>query len=511
MRSPSERPSRSSHVQHSVLILSTCLLQLELRIHHSFLPRFIYETMKLQTQFFSLITLHCLGSVFAVPSADPADYGSDRIISRDVCVIGGGSAGTYAAVRLQQMGKSIVVVEKQGELGGHTNTYEDPETGQTYDYGVQIFTNRSVVRDYFDLLDVPLEGVDVTSAGISNPIDFSTGERVEVEAEDPTAGLQRYIEQLARYPFIAVGFDLPEEIPEDLLLPFGEFATKYDLGAAAVQIIVQVVQGVGKPLDLLTIYVMKYFNLEVAQGAATGFVRSANSNNSALYANARARFGADVLLDSQVIATRRSRGGADRGFNFVVVRTPSGIRLIKARKLVVAFPQKIEHFRGFDLDRRERDVFSKFESSVYYTTLLENTNLPEGTVLIATGADEQFNVPVIPGPNSVSPTGITGLFNLFYTSERPLPIDEVKETISEDILRLQNAGFDTTRPDFVEFEAHSPFQLVVSAEEIRNGFYGRFNGLQGYRDTFYTGAALSAHSSGVIWEFTEALLQEIAA
>lgn len=460
---------------------------------------------------FSLLALCWLSSVCAVPSTFPADYDNGRTITRDVCVIGGGSGGTYAAVRLNQMGKSVVIVEKQSELGGHTNTYEDPETGQTFDYGVQIFTNRSVVFDYFNALDVPLETFEISASEISNPIDFTTGERVELDSEDPTLGLQRYTEQLVKYPFISVGFDLPEQIPEDLLLPFGDFATKYDLGGAAVRLITQIVQGVGKPLDLLTIYVMKYFNLEVIQGAAGGFVRSANNNNSALYRNAEAKFGSDVLLDSQVIAVRRSRGGSDRGFNFVAVQTPSGYKIIRARKLVVAFPQVIENFRGFDLDGRERNVFSTFENSFYYTSLLENTGLPEGTAITATGEDEQFNVPAIPGPNGLVPTGISGLFNVLYSSDQPLSNDEVKNAISDDVIRLQNSGFNTTRPDFVEFEAHNPFQLVVSANEISKGFYSRLNGLQGYRNTFYTGAALSAHSSAVIWEFTEGLLDEIAA
>ena len=463
------------------------------------------------TQSFGLLALCWLSSVCAVPSTFAAGYENDRIITRDVCVIGGGAGGTYAAVRLNQLGKSVVIVEKQGELGGHTNTYEDPETGATFDYGVQIFTKRSVVEDYFNALDVPLETFEISASGISNPIDFSTGERVELDSEDPTLGLQRYTEQLVKYPFISVGFDLPDQIPEDLLLPFGEFATKYDLGGAAVRLITQIVQGVGKPLDLLTIYVMKYFNLEVIQGTAGGFVRSANNNNSALYRNAEAKFGSDVLLDSQVVAVRRSRGESDREFNFIVVQTPSGFKIIRARKLVVAFPQVIENFRGFDLDRKERKVFSKFENSFYYTALLENTNIPEGTAIIATGEDEKFNVPAIPGPNGLIPTGITGLFNVLYTSEEPMSNDEVKKAISDDVIRLQNSGFNTTRPDYVEFEAHNPFQLVVSAKEISKGFYSKLNGLQGYRDTFYTGAALSGHSSALIWEFTEGLLEDIAA
>lgn len=42
-------------------------------------------------------------------------YRSKDIISRDVAILGGGSTGTYSAVRLSQdFGKSVVVVEKNG-------------------------------------------------------------------------------------------------------------------------------------------------------------------------------------------------------------------------------------------------------------------------------------------------------------------------------------------------------------------------------------------------------------
>ena len=50
-------------------------------------------------------------------------YTSADIIERDVAIIGGGSAGTYSAVRLKDMGKSVIVIEKDVILGGNTDTY----------------------------------------------------------------------------------------------------------------------------------------------------------------------------------------------------------------------------------------------------------------------------------------------------------------------------------------------------------------------------------------------------
>ena len=70
---------------------------------------------------------------------DPKNYASKYVITRDVAVIGGGSTGMYAAVNLQNIGKSIVLVEKEKVPGEHTNTYTDPTTGIPVDYGLQAF------------------------------------------------------------------------------------------------------------------------------------------------------------------------------------------------------------------------------------------------------------------------------------------------------------------------------------------------------------------------------------
>jgi monoamine oxidase len=60
-------------------------------------------------------------------------------IERDVCIIGGGAAGTYAALGLRDRGRSVVVVEKSERLGGHCETFRDPASGAAIDIGVIVF------------------------------------------------------------------------------------------------------------------------------------------------------------------------------------------------------------------------------------------------------------------------------------------------------------------------------------------------------------------------------------
>lgn len=149
-------------------------------------------------------------------------------------MIGGGLAGTYAAIRLRLVNQSVAVIEKSGRLGGHTETYHDPETNIPVDYGVLVFDNLTVVTEYFGRFGIPLTTVGSGGGGDgqSQRIDFCSGQPVDGPSGNVTEAMARYAEQLLKYPFLSVGFDLPDPVPDDLLLPFGDFVEKYDLGAA---------------------------------------------------------------------------------------------------------------------------------------------------------------------------------------------------------------------------------------------------------------------------------------
>ena len=72
-----------------------------------------------------------------------------------VAVIGGGATGTYAAIRLRDLGHSVVVVEAADRLFGHTHTYTDPCTGGNTHIGVAVWHELPIVRADLARLDVP--------------------------------------------------------------------------------------------------------------------------------------------------------------------------------------------------------------------------------------------------------------------------------------------------------------------------------------------------------------------
>lgn len=450
-----------------------------------------------------VVALSLVGNGAAVSSGSEQ---KTEYITRDVCIIGGGASGTYAAVRLQDEGQSVVVVEKEEQLGGHTITYTDPATNQTVDYGVVVFHDIDLVKDYFDRLDVEYQKSVMGGPGEEYYVDIETGELLSNYAPpDPTAALQAYADHLLNYTELERGFYLPDPIPEDLLLPFGEFVEKYNLGDA-VRLVATFAEGLGILHEQTTLYVMKNFGLGILKDIQDGFLEAASKNNHEVYDKAHGILGSDVLTESEVIST--SRNASDSVV--VTVQSPSGVKIIQASKLLVTIPPKLENLDGFDLDATERSLFGQFLNTGYYTNLVRNTGLPENTTsVINTDLSRPYDLPELPGIYAVRATSVPGLYSVKYGSPSGIPEEEVKADIIESLKRLQIPGSTAGDLEFVTFSSHAPFELTVPVEAIESGFYEDLYALQGHRNTFYTGAAFHTQDSSLLWEFTEDLLPQL--
>jgi hypothetical protein len=455
----------------------------------------------------SLLASFLLGQAIAHPGAGfgpkpgPKQCDGPGTIVRDVAIIGGGASGTYAAIQLRQMGHSVVVVERESVLGGHTNTYFDPASGMHVDYGVQVWQNIPEARDF--LAHFNISTTTIQFAGISNArVDLRTGENVPAPQGNVTDAMMRYVAQLLKYPYLAEGWNLPDPVPEDLLLPFGQFIEKYDIGPA-VETLTLYAQGLRDWLPYPTVYIMKYFSLGVALGAANGFLGQADGNNMALYEAARKELGDDALLGSTVVGMERPANRPHR----ILVRTPSGYRLIRAKKTIITAPPKLENIGNFDLDDRERGVFGQFESTFYYTTVARVPGLPLGLGIINRAADTPYNLPPLPAVYTITPTRVPEVYTIFYGGGEPKTEGQVKQSIRDSVLSLRAASFNTSEPEILAYNNHSPFELFVSSDKIASGFYRDLYALQGHRNTYYAGAAFHAHDSAAIWKFVGNLLK----
>lgn len=424
-----------------------------------------------------------------------------------MCVIGGGSSGTYTAVRLTDLGRSVVVVEHKDRLGGHCETYTDPATGLTTDIGVVVFHNLPIVKDYFARFDVSL--VTVSESGGSTPVyaDFRTGEAVAGYAPPEPTALEAYFAILQQYPYLAAGYDLPDPVPAELLQPWGDFAAANGL-TSIMQIIAQYAEGFADFLQTPTLYILKYFGLNVLEDIFAGdFLSTPNHDNSALYEAATTYLGENALLNTTVVASSRGTDGVE-----LLAVGPEGPVTIRAGKIVITAPPLPGQLAAFSLDTTELALFSRFRQGNYYTGLVRLPGVPDSTNVANIGADTPYNLPTLPAIYNLSPSSVPGLFDVKFGSNDPLTDVRVCTTILEQLGRLQDAKtIPATQPTFADFSSHTPYELRVSAADIADGFYSRLYGLQGRRNTYWNGAAFAAHDSSLIWQYTETLLPEIAA
>jgi hypothetical protein len=429
-------------------------------------------------------------------------------IVRDVCVIGGGSSGTYAAVRLRNLGKSVVVLEKAGRLGGHAQT--DLVNGTPIDIGVQFFESQNpLVTNYCAQLNVPL--VAATLAGPVPPVnvDFRTGTPVAIPPTDPVAlgtALFTYLQILqTQFPYLDSGFNLPSPVPPDLLLSFGDFATKYGL-QALVPTAFGFAEGFGDVLGQPALYILKLFGLSVAGALATNSFVAVPTGTQTIYNAAAAFLGGDAIVDAQVVAALRGRDCVE-----VLAETPNGPVLVQSEKLVFAIPPLLQNIALLNPDALEVSLFSRFRATYYAASLVQVSGLAPGASVNNVATDTPYNLPPLPGMYGLNPTPVPGYYAGYFGNDTWLPEHRVKADITESIERLSGAIPGLKFEGMNDFTAHAPFHMTVSARDIGAGFYSKLNALQGQNRTFYTGAAFQTNDSSLIWRFTEELLPQIVA
>ncbi|PGH23599.1 hypothetical protein AJ80_02380 [Polytolypa hystricis UAMH7299] len=460
---------------------------------------------------YSLSLILCLSGIPAVLGLnqshlfDVKQYKNVDIIKRDVAIIGGGATGTYAAIGLHDMNKTVVVVERDSAMGGHTRSYKIPGTNSALDFGVRAYNDLEVARKFFARLDIPVVKTTYVHPK-TEYLDLNTGDTVLNQLSLPN--FTRYRNELEKYPYLEYSLDLPEEVPEDLLMPFGDFVEKHSLEDVVYHLYFAT-QGMGDLLQQPTFYVFKYFSQQFLDGLRVGVYITERHNNYEIYENAQRELGGDVLASSQVIASERPTNGSDMN---LVVKTPGGIKLIQASKLLITIPPVIDNMYPFDLNDNEMSLFQQFQNTGWYVSLVNNTGLPDGITVQSANAKSPYNLPVLPDVYILQPTSTKGVFLVKYGSEVTLPDEFVKRDIRERVTKLSmTMNNDSREPDveILAYQSHAPFSLSVSPEAIRDGFYRNLTALQGKRNTWYTGNTWMSPHSAAMWNFTEALLPRI--
>ncbi|OJJ32699.1 hypothetical protein ASPWEDRAFT_743519 [Aspergillus wentii DTO 134E9] len=428
-------------------------------------------------------------------------------ITRDVCIIGGGSTGTYAAIQLKDQKQSVVVVEKKDLLGGHTETLYLPN-GQV-DYGVQGFFNNKITTDYFAKLGIDHEPLLPGSLKTDN-VNFLTGKKVRPPSgllDTITAALQ-YRSAIQQFSYLEYGvYNLPDPVPEDLLRPFGEFVFKHNL-QGALNLIFLFAHGVGNLLEVPTLTVIANFGIPHINALLQGYIRPKHGAYE-LFQKATDKLRQDILFQSTVVNATRTTNGVE----LIVQHADGSRKLIKANKLLLTIPPILSNLDGFDLSDAERSVFQKWEWKSYYAAVLNNTGIPDARNVANLNPNNQpGSLPTTPFIWHLDYPGVSGYLTHKMVGDANFTVQQAKDLIFSDVHRMGTAGtYETRRPNILAFADHTPTTMAVSPEEVRNGFYKSLYALQGQQSTFYTGLAWCSDYATFLWNYTDSVIERMLA
>lgn len=409
-----------------------------------------------------------------------------------------------------EAGKSFAILEKQDELGGYVATYTDPSTNKTMDYGVVVFKNTTTSYNYLtNQLGASMgEFKGFYEGGKTKYLDYTNGNEVSgpVPGANVTEAEQIYLKQMQTYGnlFAGPGFDMPDPIPEDLLLPFGEWVKKYHAEAMAYNVYYL---HAGIVLDMTTLNVMKYHS---QNEYTTGSLYIQNRGNQALYNLAYSKLGGgeNVFLESNIQSLTRSENGVE-----AIVQRPCGTQTFRAKKVIIAIRPRNSDLKQFlDLRPNEERIFSEFSHIHSYTCILNGTGLPIDTGYQLVDLTRTGGIPMVPEAIGISQSGFRDREARAFWWTTPDEISAEKAT--SNLLRtayfvqgLQGAQSpEGERPTINGLVHNSPYFMHPSREAIARGFYKDLYGLQGQLNTFWTGAAWESESSPTIWAFNEKIM-----
>ncbi|KAI3401829.1 hypothetical protein diail_8207 [Diaporthe ilicicola] len=441
-------------------------------------------------------------------SSGGSGYGSpdNEVIYRDLVVVGGGATGVYSAWRAIEGGNlSVSVIEATGRLGGHVDTFYDPATGLPVDYGVQAYINNEQTKEFFSRFEI------VTNASTTSPFttyvaDFKAGVVIpNATYPDPLTLIEPLTNYLGvmstNFPYLNDGtFDLPDPVPEDLLMPFGQFVSKYNI-SDVVPVIFMFAQGVGNLLEAPALYVVQNFGAAHILGLAGGYVY-APAGNQAIYDAAAKWLGERVVYNNKVKSTTRNQDGTTD-------ITLSDGMMINTKKLLITIPPTMSNLAGFDLDDEETYLFEQWSNVPYFVGVTTQTGLPNLTNFINVDTSSVGNLPTIPYVWRLETVGVPGYQTVKVVGEadstlaQGLVYDAVTK-IDKSLASLDLGGSSGPAENiFAAWEEHALLGLNVPTGSIKAGFYRSLYELQGRRNTYWTGNAWASDYSPLLWAFTE--------
>ena len=421
--------------------------------------------------------------------------------NKDVCVVGGGASGIYAAYLLEQKGYDVVVFEKEDVVGGKTVPPIDSTTGNTLNRHLFIPTGMptvKVLKEQFGILDFPKrQGLYFTLAGQIVPA-------LPPPAEALNTAIVIWITLLTT---TSVGVDANSVVHEtDLVSDLYQSSSSWLVAngmAALIPAFYLFLTNFGYDFlnELPALYIVTALGIDL-------FVNALNTNWADLpYEKLLQTISAD-LNDVRLNSTVKKIKVKGKFRQVIIEGGPT----TRCDNVIAAFPQSSEAmyiFKG--LDSTTTALFDQVKIVYYYEVIL--SNLPEyvwpvsNTVRFSAGLlyDPSNNDPSTPNVylRDTSTGDATVLFNSADIKREP----EELFMLIQSHLSLLYPGYIHPLEDMSLFKEHH-YLPHVSTSALEEGFYQDLAAVQGKQGVFYTGGLLDFELVEKCFASTEAIINK---
>jgi hypothetical protein len=403
-----------------------------------------------------------------------------------ICIIGAGAAGLSAAYFLKARGyTNVTVLEAANRVGGKCRSIEFK--GRSFDLGANYVTPaysevRKLAREfgaelYTESKTIAASISDCNRMTFSTPVDAITRHRT----------VSTLIWAMVRYLWIRFqlrrlldrpGFANVSKHPR-LCVSFSDWLRANKLSALEALFEFPItIMGYGYLDAIAAPYALKYMTpltfwnlIAVSLGLPTRWPKRFVNGFQQLWTDIAAQL--NIRLGARITAV-------DRGEHIRVHF--SNASSMEFDYLVLACPLDIGTLGRFlALSNKERELFGRTTVNPFIVTsyAIADLQLPERIV-------GMWPIPRIGQPWAITRQYADNEFVQFYT--RLDEHDPTSKATVIDAIRQCVEALDGVLPEsYITYDEWSYFPHV-SADDIRGGFYDRFEALQGQSNTFYCGA-----------------------
>ncbi|KAK7958262.1 amine oxidase- flavin-containing superfamily [Apiospora saccharicola] len=305
---------------------------------------------------------------------------------------------------------------------------------------------------------------------------------------------------LEQYPYLTWGKRLPDPVPSDLYLAFGEYI-KYSLQSIAYSLN-SIWGGVDEP-TVPTLNVI----------AGTGLTEIANQQVGGsfrvLYLKALEQIRKeDILFNSTVAAASRT---SSHGIRLVARDGSGGNTTVVAKQLLVTIPTLAENMAPFDLDVRERGIFGTLSAVGFWIAVFRVPGLVPNVQYAHATTYRPYNMSAEFGLYRLLPTPVKDLYTGFFNGHYDMTDDEAVSMAVKSLTAVAQAVTgaavlpDDQLPSLVVWKRVTPWRPVMTADAIKNRTWDQMYALQAHRNTWYN-SMLFTPGGPQLWNYTETVL-----